>query len=398
MTRTHHTHGTRPGLEANGSGAPVRLLHAENILDGHPDRLCDAVAEAIVTRANTADAEALVGVEVALHRRRMFITGRVAATATHPDGFDDDALEQLANSQLEAAGYTGAWAHPISVTTDLEIGPLEEDERGIRRYSDDQGIAVGHADPATPTLLPVEAHLARVVRDMLQRESRNRPDALGPDGKVLIRIERSGSRFRLDHVNISIQHAPGLDFAPLHRLLLEPLEETLETARDSIGRSLTGASIELPARLDGESVRINGIGDFTCGGPLGDNGLSGKKLVVDHYGPHIPIGGGAICGKDVHKPDRIAALRSRQLAIRLARRYGQAATVQTGFLPGLEAPDRLSAHLHDGTHLTGEQIASAITVPDLTLAGSARDLELAAVDWPGQMRRGYFGTGAAWER
>jgi len=145
-------------------------------------------------------------------------------------------------------------------------------------------------------------------------------------------------------------------------------------------------------------LRVNGIGDFTCGGPMGDNGLSGKKLVVDHYGPRVPIGGGAICGKDVHKPDRVGALRARQLAVRLARETGLAATVTTGFLPGLDAPDRLHARLADGRQLDEESIGRLVRVPDLTLAGTARDLELAAVPWPTVMRRGYFGTGERWER
>jgi S-adenosylmethionine synthetase len=376
----------RPAPQAAAGSA--RLLHAENILAGHPDRMCDAVAEGIVEAAVRHDREALVGVEVALHRHQLFITGRIAAGDGHALG--DDELHHLVEDQIRKAGYTGDWTHPVHVTSDLERGPLEDDERAIRRYSDDQGLAVGHADPSTPTLLPVEVHVARLARETLRRVREEHQDMLGPDGKILVRLrQRPGARARLEHANVSIQHARGVGYDKLHDLLLEPLQQTLSEA---------GAVCDVPAEYDGQTVRLNGIGDFTCGGPLGDNGLSGKKLVVDHYGPHVPIGGGAICGKDVHKPDRAAALRSRQIAVRLSRALGQAATVQTGFLPGLEAPDRLQAQLQDGTLLDEGDIGAAIRLPDLTLSGTAAELELYDVCWPEQMRKGYFGTGAAWER
>jgi len=104
-------------------------------------------------------------------------------------------------------------------------------------------------------------------------------------------------------------------------------------------------------------------------GRLGDpegHASAARKLVIDQYGPQAPLGGGAICGKDVHKP-------------------------------GLEGPDRLSARLADGRWLDADAIAGLVSVPDLTLAGTASDLELASVDWPTVMRRGYFGTGERWE-
>ena len=187
---------------------------------------------------------------------------------------------------------------------------------------------------------------------------------------------------------MAVQHAAQLGFEDLHRLVAPSLADMLD--------DLAGY-LDLPARLDGETLRLNGIGDFTCGGPHGDNGLSGKKLVVDHYGPHVPIGGGALCGKDPHKPDRVGPLRARQLAVRLAAATGRAATVHLGWLPGLEAPDRIAGRLADGTTLDADGIATIVPVPDLTLAGSARDLELAGVPWPAAITRGYVGAGWRWD-
>jgi hypothetical protein len=109
---------------------------------------------------------------------------------------------------------------------------------------------------------------------------------------------------------------------------------------------------------------LNGAGDFSCGGTFGDNGLSGKKLVVDGYGPSVPIGGGALCGKDPHKVDRLGALAARQLAVRLVRDAGAgSARVMLGWLPGAQGPDTVYAVV-DGDHWPEARIRAAVTVPD----------------------------------
>jgi S-adenosylmethionine synthetase len=391
------------------------MITAEDVLPGHPDRVCDAVAEGIVTHALRHDPEALVGVEVALHRRALFVTGRVAASdrGGRPVELGAEQLDVIVAGAFADAGYTDGWTHPVQVVSDLDVGGLDDDERGIRCLSDDQGIAVGHADPDGPHLLPVEAWAARRLREALAATRAEHPGELGPDGKVLVALRggavgtgavgagvasRPGAASRpvIGTVNVAIQHVAGVGYPELLAWLAPHLADALDDLAPWIDGPARGAGAG--RSLGPDVLRVNGIGDFTCGGPMGDNGLSGKKLVVDHYGPQVPIGGGAICGKDVHKPDRVGALRARQLAVRLARATGQAATVHTGFLPGLEAPDRLHARLGDGRELDADAIAGLVSVPDLTLAGSARDLELAAVDWPATMRTGYFGSGQRWER
>lgn len=368
---------------------------AEDVLPGHPDRICDAIAESLVQHANRWDAEALVGVEVALHRHKVYITGRIAASCLGLPGMgpepiilDRTKIENLVAEEFENAGYRETWRHDVSVETDLDVGDLSDEERDIRRFSDDQGIATGYADPTTPSFLPLEAHSVRRLREALAAAQREAPDILGPDGKALARLS-PGTRPRLEYVNVAIQHVPGVGFEDLYRLVIPHLQAAFEDL---------SALLDPPVSATGDAVRLNGIGDFTCGGPLGDNGLSGKKLVVDHYGPHVPIGGGAICGKDVHKPDRVGALRARQIACRLAVATGQAASVHLGFLPGLESPDRIWAVLEDGRVLDLGDLASHIVLPDCSLAGTARDLELASQPWPEVMRKGYMGNNWGWER
>lgn len=389
------------------------MITAEDVLPGHPDRVCDAVAEGVVAHALAHDPEALVGVEVALHRHALFVTGRVAASDRRrgggvPVGLGASQLDAIVEGAFADAGYTDGWTHPVRVVSDLDVGGLADDERGIRCLSDDQGIAVGYADPDGPHLLPVEAWTARRVREALAAMRSEHPAELGPDGKVLIALRPGGGRAGraggpgrggrpvLGTVNVAIQHVAGVGYPELLAWLAPHLADALDDLAPWVAGPASGAGSG--GSLGPDVLRVNGIGDFTCGGPMGDNGLSGKKLVVDHYGPQVPIGGGAICGKDVHKPDRVGALRSRQVAVRLAQVTGQAATVTLGWLPGLEAPDRLNARLGDGRQLDADAIAGLVSVPDLTLAASARDLELASVAWPAVMRQGYFGSGQRWER
>ena len=360
---------------------------AEDVLAGHPDRLSDAVAEAVVDRAVGIDPEALVGVEVGVHRTVAFVTGRVAAGRGGAPSFD---VDELVHGAYVRAGYTDDWALEPRVFTDLDLGPLADDERGIRRFSDDQSITVGHAcgGPATG-FLPPAVFAARAFREALQDAREAHAKALGPDGKVMVALRRRGRRFRLERLCVSIQHAPGLPSEAQHRLVVPALEQAV--AR--LDPALPG----LGAGWSPEVVRLNGAGEFSCGGPHGDNGLSGKKLVVDHYGPGVPIGGGALCGKDPHKVDRVGALRARQIAVRLVRDAGRAeATVWLGWQPGREEPDVVFARA-GGEALERAQIERLVPVPDLSIAASVRDLELGRVRWAEAQRSGYFGRNRAWE-
>ncbi|MFN8103602.1 MAG: methionine adenosyltransferase domain-containing protein [Acidimicrobiia bacterium] len=348
--------------------------YAEDVLAGHPDRICDAVAERIVDHAVALDADALVGVEVGIHRRSVFVTGRVAAAGLRGEG--DLPLrgpDGIVAAALGAAGYEGAWALDAQVVCDLDVGPLDGDERAIRRYSDDQNLVVGHAC-AAPGGVPVAVGTARATRRLLADLRGRHPGALGPDGKVLVGCDTVSGAVTL--LNVSVQHCRGTGLPELYPLV--------------------AAEVAAPLGIDPALLVVNGAGDFTCGGPHGDNGLSGKKLVVDHYGPGVPIGGGALCGKDPHKVDRVGALRARQLALKLvgACAGSRAATVTLGWLPGREVPDVVAAEVD------GRCVDVLAAVPaDLRIAASSAAFDLAALEWAPLLRDGYFGDPRLpWER
>ena len=190
--------------------ATTRTHLAEDIFPGHPDRIADAVAELIVDEAIRQDPDALVGVEVAVHRRSVFVTGRVAALPPSEGYGVKLDLDAIAARAFATAGYTGAWEVGPTVAADLDLGPLAGDERGIRRYSDDQNIVVGPAEGSEATAwLPAAPFAVRRLRERLVGLRGEAPGRLGPDGKVLIRIDERDGRYAWGRINVSLHHAPG---------------------------------------------------------------------------------------------------------------------------------------------------------------------------------------------
>lgn len=308
---------------------------AEFVSPGHPDRLADAIVESIVDLAVGRDAEALVGVECAVHTDHVFIDGRIAAGARGACIVRHDEIDALARKVYREAGYGGIWIHApekLKVIQNVCLEPLSDDERAIRKLSDDQNVVTGYAcnHPETD-YLPLAHFVANYIGREVDAWRRTVSDKFGPDFKVLVHIDEKDGRYEWRRLTLSIQHRAGLFAAEQHELVLPVVRGALAELE---ARGLAGIS-DLPL----ENFILNGAGDFIVGGPEGDNGLSGKKLAVDFYGPEVPIGGGAICGKDPHKVDVAGAFRARELALRLLKeRGGNAVTVRLGWTPGDAAP------------------------------------------------------------
>ncbi len=370
-------------------GGPVACT-AEDVLMGHPDRLADAIAEGMVDGAVASDPDALVGVEVGVHRKVVFVTGRLAVGKPEYQRAIFPNTRKLVQSVYQDAGYDGRWLIDPRVETDLAHDFLSDEERAIRGVSDDQNVVVGYACGSEATgYLPPAVFVARRFRDALGELRREHAKTLGPDGKVLVRFDRDGGRFAWRLCNVSIQHRKRVGYEELHRIVVPAFEAT--------ARALEPLLPGLGATWSANLLRVNGAGEFSCGGPAGDNGLSGKKLVVDHYGPGVPIGGGALCGKDPHKVDRAGALRARQIAVRLLRATGAAeTTVWLGYLPGGQEATGLAARI-DTENWDDARIEAVIPLPDLSIEGTVRDLELTGVKWRPLLARGYFGSGERWD-
>lgn len=378
------------------------LYPAEFVFPGHPDKLCDAIADALVQEGQRREPRALVGVEVAAHRDHVYVTGRIAC-----EGAADIDVEAVVRDVYRTAGYDDDW-YPapdrVKVTSNLCLGPLEDGEAEFRELADDQSICIGYAnDHKATNHLPVEHWLvARFARRLYALRQESPEFQLGPDGKVVISVRETRAAAAADNsdgangadqrtwqlasFSCSLQQKVGADEVGLHRGVRLAIEQELAQA----AAELAGLSAALP-----EHLTVNGAGNFEVGGPEGDNGLSGKKLVCDAYGPRVPIGGGAWSGKDFFKADRAGGLHARRLAKAIVQ-LGIAREVQVvlGWFPGDRAARVLRVVAEDGRALDAHRFEQLF---DLSLLRSGTSYQVE--DLIEAARHGHFSDAAyPWER
>jgi S-adenosylmethionine synthetase len=321
---------------------------AEFVLPGHPDKLCDAAVDGIVQFIRQRDPRGQCGLEAACVFDEVFLTGRMASHQDVLAGLDVAAIVRetyaSAGYGVDAAGFLwGPSPEQLSITTAFCRGPFEEGERELRHLSDDQAICIGYANHMAETdNLPPAHWLARQIGMELWRlRVAKGAGEVGPDGKVIVRVQSDGTHWQPRHVSISLNHHEGSDWLLLRRIAEEAVEHAC-------------AGMNLP------DIVLNGAGMFIAGGPNGDNGLSGKKLVVDAYGPTVPIGGGAWSGKDLNKVDRLGGYLARELAVQaVADLKLKEAIVTLEYIPGCDAP------VHAEVLADGQPVAYPID-PDAT--------------------------------
>jgi len=320
--------------------AEPRREAAEFVLPGHPDKLCDAAVDAIVDYVRRRDPVGQCGLEAACIFDRVLVTGRIAVrNIRFAEQLLSGEMHRLVRGAYASAGYGedaaghvwGPRPEELKIAAlrakTVPIGCFEEGEAELRHLSDDQAICVGHAvrSPATNFLPPAHWLARRIGRELHRLRGERGAGHVGPDGKVIVHGTRSGGAetFRPLLVSISLHHHEKSDWM----LLRSIAEEAVETAC---------AGGPLP------DIEMNGAGMFVCGGPNGDNGLTGKKLVVDAYGPGVPIGGGAWSGKDFFKVDRLGGMAARRIALEsLLASDAEEATVMLTYLPGGDRPARV---------------------------------------------------------
>ena len=255
------------------------------------------------------------------------------------------------------------------------------------------------ACPPHTGFLELGRHLFARLQRVVDRQEVMRSDAdfaaiFGPDFKILASLEVTPGKTQVEwrRLVLSIQHIPKLPYERQHRILLPLLEQIL---KDLEAGGLEGAT----STFAPDKLILNGAGEFAIGGPEGDNGLSGKKLVIDHFGPGVPIGGGALAGKDPHKVDKCGALRARQLAKKLVRGGVHEARVILGWAPGGDVPFLVEASTCQGglnLQLPRDELPTEEWFSIRAIVG---DLELNERDWAADLPAGYFCRGfAPWER
>jgi len=384
-----------------------RPLFAEAVLPGHPDKLADQIADAVLDVALGDDPRAIVQVEVAVDRNICFVDGRCATAGGPPSR---DYLEETIRAVYGRAGFGEPFPEvgdgsdyqcPRGEDVELHLNAALEEadpqEQAEREYADDQAIHVGYAVAAPETrFLPLEQHLALVLRDRLTELcATRRLLGAGPDGKLLVTLAPAGEaggrpRYEVRDLVVSLQHLADAPLIALERAARECLLEELQRQAESIEGLAMGREPKL-------ALRLNHSGLFVAGGTMNDNGQTGRKLVCDFYGPRVPIGGGALSGKDPWRLDRAGAFRARQIALAIVDTgFVQDALVTFAWCPRDLRPSHVSIVV-DGRTLSASDTSRWTRRFDPSLAATWEELRLAEVNYENCARMGHFGRSVPWE-
>ncbi|MFC0107168.1 methionine adenosyltransferase [Kibdelosporangium aridum] len=381
-----------------------RLFTSESVTEGHPDKICDAISDSILDALLRKDPRSRVAVETMVTTGQVHVAGEVTteAYADIPSIVRDKILEIGYDSS--AKGFDGnscgvniaigSQSPDIAqgVDTAYESRVESADDEIDRQGAGDQGLMFGYACTDTPELMPLPIALAHRLS---KRLTKVRKDGvlpyLRPDGKTQVTIEYAGDQaVRLDTVVVSSQHAEGID---LERLLGVDIREHVMVPEIA------------DLSLDTSNVRllVNPTGRFVVGGPMGDAGLTGRKIIVDTYGGMARHGGGAFSGKDPSKVDRSAAYAMRWVAKNaVAAGLASRVEVQVAYAIGKAAPVGLFVETFGTEVVDPAKIQQAISqVFDLRPAAIIRDLDLLRPIYAPTAAYGHFGRpelDLPWER
>ncbi|WP_106619136.1 methionine adenosyltransferase [Saccharothrix carnea] len=380
------------------------MFSSESVTEGHPDKICDAISDAVLDAYLGADPRARVAVETLVTTGQVHVAGEVTA-----DAYVD--IAGIARQVVLDVGYDssakgfdgrscgvnvalGSQSPDIAQGVDTAYeSRLEEALDDLdRQGAGDQGLMFGYACTDTPELMPLPIALAhRLSKRLTAVRKSGAVPYLRPDGKTQVTIEYAGDEpVRLDTVVVSSQHADGVD--PQALLGVDVREQV-------IGPELAGLELD----TSGVRVLVNPTGRFVIGGPMGDAGLTGRKIIVDTYGGMARHGGGAFSGKDPSKVDRSAAYAMRWVAKNaVAAGLASRVEVQVAYAIGRAAPVGLFVETFGTETVDPARIRQAIAdVFDLRPAAIIRDLDLLRPIYAQTAAYGHFGRpelDLPWER
>ena len=390
--------------------AELKLISAESVTEGHPDKVCDQISDAILDDMLAQDPHSHVAVETCATTGQFFVFGEVTS-----EGYCD--IQNIVRSVVRNIGYTssrvGLDADSCGVVVSL-TGQSAEINQGVDRLSQeqeseasreeryeaqgagDQGVMFGYACDETDVLMPLPIHLAhRLAYRLAEVRKSGEVAHLRPDGKTQVTIEydEHDRPVRLDTVLISTQHDPEVDQAWLKEHLVEHVIKPV--LDDVLGDKVAH---------DEYRVLVNPTGSFILGGPAADAGLTGRKIIVDTYGGAAHHGGGAFSGKDPSKVDRSAAYAARWVSKNIvAAGLAHKVEAQVAYAIGVADPVSINVETY-GTEIgvTREQIQQAVRkVFDLRPAAIIDELDLLRPIYSKTAAYGHFGRNDAdftWER
>ena len=372
------------------------LFTSESVSEGHPDKICDRISDTVVDAHLSAVPEARVACETLATTNRVVIAGEVRGSSK----VDAAAVERLAREAIRQIGYEQEgfhWQHAnVEVllheqSADIAQGVDSRDNKD--EGAGDQGIMFGYACRETPELMPAPILYAhKILRLMAEARRSGREKALGPDSKSQVTVAyKDGVPVRAASIVVSTQHTDEALESEDVRRIVEPY------VRQALPESWI---------TDETDWHVNPTGKFVIGGPDGDCGLTGRKIIVDTYGGAAPHGGGAFSGKDPTKVDRSAAYAARYLAKNVvAGSFADRCTIQIAYAIGVSQPLSIYVDLHETGRVEARDLERALPeVMDLSPRGIRQHLSLNKPIYARTAAYGHFGRepeddgGFSWER
>ena len=350
----------------------MKIITSESVFSGHPDKICDQISDAILDAILEQDQTARVAVETAIKDDLVVIFGEVTTTASVQ-------YSEIAKQVLKDIGYTDEFCVLEKISNqspDIALGLNETIDH--QQGAGDQGMMYGFACSETPELMPLPIMVAHEISkeiDTLRKTKYNH--IFGPDGKCQVSVRYvDGQPFAYDTIIISAQTRPEASLSLAKEIINE------EVLKPLIGKDLSGINI-----------LINPTGAFVVGGPYGDSGLTGRKIIVDTYGGYAKHGGGAFSGKDVSKVDRSASYYARFVAKALVEaELADTCEVCVSYSIGIANPVAVSIDTFGSGKISDDQLLELVNQHfDFTPANIRKELEFEKVNFQELAKYGHMG-------